>query len=140
MAVARYLVDKSALARWERPPMRLALAPLIEHGLVATCGIIEFEMLYSARDKADYRTIKADRRAAYEWLPTEDVDVRRALEVQEALAARGQLRAVSLPDLIIAAIAERHRVCVLHYDADYELLADVTGQPTLWAVPQGSLP
>jgi len=140
MAVARYLVDKSALARWERPPMRLTLAPLIEHGLVATCGIIELEMLYSARDKADYRTIKADRRAAYEWLPTEDVDVRRALEVQEALAARGQLRAVSLPDLIIAAIAERHRVCVLHYDADYELLADVTGQPTLWAVPQGSLP
>jgi len=120
--------------------MRLILAPLIEHGLVATCGIIELEMLYSARDKADYRTIKADRHAAYEWLSTEDFDVRRALAVQEALASRGQLRAVSLPDLIIAAVAERHRVCVLHYDADYELLSGVTGQPTLWAVPQGSLP
>jgi len=140
MAIARYLVDKSALARWERPPMRAVLAPLIEHGLVVTCGIVELEMLYSARDKADYRTIKADRRAAYEWLPTEDVDLRRALEVQEALASRGQLRAVSLPDLLIAAVAERHRVCVLHYDADYELLADVTRQQTRWAVPQGSLP
>ena len=140
MAVGRYLVDKSALARWDRPQVRSALAPLVEHGLVATCGIIELEVLYSARDKPDYKTIKKDRRLAYKWLPTADADLERAIEVQGALAERGRLRAVSLPDLVVAAVAERHRVCVLHYDADYEHITDVTGQRTLWVVPRGDVP
>lgn len=139
MAIARYIVDKSALARWARPPVRSVLLPLIERGLVATCGLIELEVLSSARDRKDYRTIAADRRAAYEWLPTEDVDLRRALEVQAALCEQGLQRAVSLPDLIIAAVAERHGVCVLHYDSDYDFIAQVTGQPTRWVVPQGSI-
>ncbi len=139
MAVARYLADKSAIARWHHPQVRTVLAPLIEHGLVATCGITELEVLFSARGKAGYRQIERDRQHAYEWLPTEDTDLRRALSIQGELAERGQLRAVSLPDLIIAAVAERHRVCVLHYDDDYEHVASITGQAVRWVVPQGSL-
>jgi predicted nucleic acid-binding protein len=139
VAVARYLVDKSAVARWHHPGVRKVLAPLIEHGLVATCGITELEVLFSARGKADYRQVAEDRQHAYEWLPTEDTDLRRALSIQAQLAGRGRLRAVSLPDLIIAAVAERHRVCVLHYDGDYEHVAAITGQATRWVVPQGSV-
>jgi len=66
-------------------------------------------------------------------------DLRRALSVQAELTAHGQLGAVSLADLIIAAVAERHCVCVLHYDADYERVATITGQLTRWVVPEGSL-
>jgi len=115
------------------------LAPLIEHGMVATCGVVELEVLFSTRAKADYRTVASDRRAAYEWLATEDVDLRRALDVQRELAERGKLRSVSLPDLMIAAVAERHQVCVVHYDSDYDLVADVTGQAIRWVVPKGSV-
>jgi predicted nucleic acid-binding protein len=50
------------------------------------------------------------------------------------------MRAVGLPDLLIAAVAERERVTVLHYDADYDLIAQVTGQPTQWVVPRGAVP
>jgi predicted nucleic acid-binding protein len=139
VAIARYLADKSAIARWHHPPVRTVLTPLIEQGLIATCGITELEVLFSARGKADYNQLAADRRHAYEWLPTEDNDLRRALSVQAELADHGQLRAVSLPDLIIAAVAERHRVCVLHYDEDYEHVAGITGQATRWVVPQGSV-
>ncbi|MGH8922849.1 MAG: PIN domain nuclease [Actinomycetes bacterium] len=139
MAVARYLADKSAIARWHHPQVRMVLAPLVEHGLIATCGITELEVLFSARGRADYQHVAQDRRAAYEWLPTEDNDLRRALSIQAELAGRGQLRAVSLPDLIIAAVAERHRICVLHYDGDYEHVASITGQATRWVVPQGSV-
>jgi predicted nucleic acid-binding protein len=139
VAVARYLADKSALARWHHPPVRTVLAPLVEHGLIATCGITELVVLFSARGRADCDQVAADRRHAYEWLPTEDGDLRRALSVQAELPARGQLGAVSLADLIIAAVAERHRVCVLHYDADYERVATITGQPTRWVVPEGSV-
>ena len=139
MAIARYLADKSALARWHHPPVRTVLAPLVEHGLIATCGITELVVLFSARVRADCDQVAADRRHAYEWLPTEDGDLRRALSVQAELTARGQLGAVSLADLIIAAVAERHRVCVLHYDADYERVATITGQLTRWVVPEGSV-
>ena len=59
--------------------------------------------------------------------------------MQAALAERGEHRGASLPDLIIAAAAERAGVTVLHYDADYDLIASVTGQPVDWVVPRGSL-
>jgi hypothetical protein len=52
----------------------------------------------------------------------------------------GQVRAVGFPDLLIAALAERERVTVLHYDSDYELIAHVTGQPMAWVVPGGTFP
>ena len=58
----------------------------------------------------------------------------------EALAQRGQHRAVGLPDLLIAAVAERAGLTVLHYDADYDLVAAVTGQPARWVVPRGAVP
>ena len=139
MAVARYLADKSAIARWHQPTVREVLSPLIEHGLIATCGITELEALFSARGGADQLRVAADRRHAYEWLPIEDNDLRRALHIQAVLADRGQLRVLSVPDLVIAAVAERHRVCVLHYHGKYEHVASVTGQATRWVVPEGSI-
>jgi len=77
--------------------------------------------------------------AGYEWLATHDEDWRRAIEVQGALWRGGRIRAVGLPDLLIAAVAERERVTVVHYDGDYELIAQVTGQPVRWVVPRGTV-
>ena len=63
----------------------------------------------------------------------------RALEVQASLAEMSQHRSVSLPDLIVAACAEENGLTVLHYDGDYERIRSVTGQPTRWVVPCGSV-
>ncbi|MBB1257913.1 PIN domain-containing protein [Streptomyces alkaliterrae] len=60
------------------------------------------------------------------------------MEVQTAAIRRGNHRALSMADLLIAATAERHGVTVLHYDEDYEQTATITGQPHLWVVPPGS--
>lgn len=59
--------------------------------------------------------------------------------MQAKLAARSQHRAVPLPDLIIAACAEQAGLTVLHYDADYDRIAALTGQPTQWVAPRGSV-
>ena len=67
-------------------------------------------------------------------------DWQRALQVQAALADAGRWRAVGLADLVTAAVAERHRVTVLHYDGDFDSVAAVTGQATEWVVPAGSVP
>ena len=65
---------------------------------------------------------------------------RRALDIQAALWRGRLVRAVGLPDLLIAAVAERERVILLHYDSDYEHIASITGQPMQWVVPRGSVP
>ena len=57
----------------------------------------------------------------------------------EITGRQGQLRAVRFPDLLIAATAERHGLVVIHYDADYDLIAAITGQPCEWVAPQGSI-
>lgn len=62
----------------------------------------------------------------------------RAREVQRLLAVRG-LKGRKIPDLLIAAAGEATARTVLHYDADFEYIAQVTGQPTEWVVPRGSI-
>jgi predicted nucleic acid-binding protein len=139
-AVARCIADTSALARLGHAAVEEALGPLIEAGLVATCGVVEFELRWAARTSAELDRVRADRDLGYEWLPTLDEDWRRALDVQAELWRRGQVRAVGLPDLLIAAVAERERVTILHYDSDFEHISAITGQRVRWVVPRGTVP
>lgn len=138
MAVAPlYLADKSALARLRHPAVARRLGPLLVDGLVATTPIIDLEVLYSARSPADYEEILAER-GALPSLPLTPEVTDRAIEVQHRLARSGRHR-LPLPDLLIAATAELNDLAVLHYDADYDRIADVTGQRCEWVAPQGSL-
>jgi predicted nucleic acid-binding protein len=139
-AVARYLADTSALARMRHPTVAAVLTPLIVAGVVGTCGVIEFELSWATRSSTEFDELRADRSAGYEWLATHDEDWRRALDVQASLWRGGCMRAVGFPDLLVAAMAERERVTVLHYDGDYELIAQVTSQPMQWVVPRGTVP
>lgn len=102
-------------------------------------GVIEFELGWAARSGKGWPNC-ADRDTGYEWLPTHDEDWRRAVDVQAALWRGGQVRAAGFPDLLIAAVAERERITVLHYDSDHELIAHVTGQPVTWVVSRGTVP
>ena len=137
--VATHLIDTSAAARMANPAIADALTPLIEAGLVATCAPLDFEALYSSRSPVDYEETRLNRQLAYEYLPTDDVDWQRAFDVQRELARRSQLRAVGMPDLLIAAVAERQCVTLVHYDSDFDTIAAITGQPMVWAADHGSL-
>ena len=139
-AVANYLADTSALARLRHQTVAAVLGPLIEAGLVATCGVIEFELGWAARTAAEFDQVRADRDAGYEWLAIHDEDWRRAVDVQAALWRGGQIRAVGFPDLLVSAAAERERVTLLHYDHDFDLIAGITGQAMQWVVPRGTVP
>jgi predicted nucleic acid-binding protein len=137
MAVARYLPDKSVWARLGQSAVQAALAPHVDRGLVGTCAIIDLEILFSARTGAEHDHFRAQR-DAFEYFPMTDEIARRAIEVQGLLAQRAQHRSVSIPDLLIAATAERYQLTVLHYDGDYERIAAITGQATEWIVPRGT--
>jgi predicted nucleic acid-binding protein len=137
MAVARYLADKSVWARLTHPAVRAAVAPRVDRGLIGTCPVIDLEILYSARTGSEHQHFRSQR-AAFEYFPLTDEVAQRAIEVQGLLAVRSQHRSVSIPDLLIAATAERYSLTVLHYDGDYDRIAHVTGQPVEWIVPAGT--
>jgi predicted nucleic acid-binding protein len=137
MAVARYLADASVWARLTHPAVRAAVAARMDRGLIGTCPVIDLEILYSTRTGKEHEHFRSQR-AAFEYFPLTDEIAQRAIEVQGLLAVRSQHRSVSIPDLLIAATAERYTLTVLHYDGDYERIAKLTGQPVEWVVPAGS--
>ena len=135
---ARFLIDTSAAARMGVPAVRERLAPLISGGVVATCARLDAEALYSARGPAEYEQVWADRRAAYEYLPTEDGHWQRAFDAQRELARTGRHRAVGIADLLTAVLAGEHRLTLVHYDADFDIAAQVIDFDHRWVVPRGS--
>ena len=125
-----WLTDKSALVRLAASPDAQEWAARIQRGLVRIATVTRLEVGYSARSGADLRAgLQGPPLSAmpveYQTPATEG----RAVEVLALLADRGQHRAPSLPDLIIAATAEMAGLTVLHLDKDFEIIASITGQP-----------
>lgn len=124
-----WLIDKSALARLAASPDAATWATRIQQGLVRISTVTRLEVGYSARSANDLRQSAAKSPLAsmpVEYLTPKIED--RAVAVQLALADRGQHRAPSIPDLLIAATAESAALTVLHLDKDFEIIAEITGQ------------
>jgi predicted nucleic acid-binding protein len=138
LAREAYLADTSAFTRLPQPKVASAFAQLAAEGKVALCAPVAFELGYAARNPGDYRDLM-DRLLGFAWVPVTDGAHRRALDIQAALALKSQHRAMSLVDALVAAIAEAHDLVVLHYDADFELISGITGQPHEWIVSRGSV-
>jgi predicted nucleic acid-binding protein len=137
--MAEYLADKSALTRREtRPEVRAVLEPLLLAGRIATCSVVDLELLYSARNPTGYEALAKALRGMPRVQIVEAI-FERALNVQAKLAMKSQHRNVSLPDLIVAACAEHYQLTLLHYDSDYDRIATITNQPTQWIVPRGTV-
>lgn len=137
--IAQVFVDTSAAARMHLPTVAERIRPLIESGVVATSAVLDAEALYSARGHREYERIRADRRVAYDYVPTNDEHWAEALEAQRALARTGRHRAVGMPDLLTAVLASRHDLMVVHYDADFDIVADVIDFQSRWVVPAGTV-
>jgi predicted nucleic acid-binding protein len=139
VGVTRYLADKSALARLHLPPVRDVLEPLMDRGLVSICAVTELELLFSARNIQERSRMKLQIDASFVLVREPDDLWTSASEIQESLTEKGQHRAASIPDLIVAATAQAVGLTVLHYDNDFDTIAAFTGQPTQWVVPAGTV-
>lgn len=123
-----YLLDKSALAPQLGAEARQRIDGLRSAGRVVLCQVTVLEVLYSARNGQDWQNglTQLSQDAVADTGPAAWA---RAVQVQGLLARRGQHRAPSIPDLLVAATAEIESLIVLHNDKDFELIAAVTGQP-----------
>ena len=131
-----HLLDNSVHARLANPTVARQFLDLQGEGRVARCGIFHLEALFRARDprRMDQQLIQA-----LPLVATHQADFDRAAVVMLLLADRGQHRAVGAADLVLAAVAERAQLTVLHYDRDFEHIAAVTGQPVEAVAPSRSL-
>jgi predicted nucleic acid-binding protein len=120
------------------PHVRQRFAALLADGRLAACQMTALEYLNNAPDPAGYEVLW-DALHGHRWVDVTTQAMDRALSVHRALAAASQHRHFRLPDLIIAATAEVNGATVLHYDADYDRIAAITGQPVEWVAPRGSL-
>ena len=107
---------------------------------MATCDIVKLELLHGARNAREFTDTRARLDVAPQC-PIGPAEFRRALDVYEVFAHQGGLhhRRVKYADLLIAAAAESAGVALLHYDQDFDAIAEITGQPTRWIAPKGSL-
>lgn len=139
MTGPQWLIDKSALWRSRSGVVNDAVRWRAERGLIGISIATELEIGFSALSAEGYRTMR--QRLIDQLIPvalplrTED----RARDVQAQLVGRGQHRSAGVADLLIAATAEMEGLTVLHYDADFDLIAEITGQPSEWIVPRGTL-
>lgn len=137
------LADTSAWVLSRRSDAGLLGADFDERMLrleVAICDMVRFELLKSARNGGEM--VRLSQR--FDALPNLRMDERvwkRALWVYQQLGGQGGAhhRSVGHPDLLIAAAAEQGGLPVLHYDEDFDRIAAITGQPTRWIAPRGSI-
>ncbi|GAA3393616.1 PIN domain nuclease [Cryptosporangium minutisporangium] len=132
MAVTSWLIDRSAYVRLQlgQAADRDEWSARISRGLVRLSTITRLELGFSARSGHAGRGQFAV--PPLSLMPIEHLTPAiedRAFEVQMTLADRGQHRAPSIPDLLVAATAEKAGLTVLAVDKDFDLIADVTGQP-----------
>lgn len=133
----KYLADTSVLTRARSPQVRETVRELLLTGEVARSSMTDLELGFFARNGAEWDALTGAA-LAFREIPTTTEDFTRARQVQRTLAERG-LRGRKVPDLLIAATAERAGLTVLHYDHDFEHIAAVTNQPHHWVVPAGAI-
>lgn len=136
MAV-RYMLDTSVVKRVSSDHVRAVVRTLALAGDIARTSIIDLEVGYSARNGDEWSALVGVL-GSFPLVELSQSHFDRALQVQSMLATRSQ-RGRKIPDLLVAAVAEEMGATVLHYDSDFDIISSVTGQPTEWVVPAGTV-
>lgn len=137
MAVGHFIADKSAFKQQRHSEAADGLLKaLAADGALFMTEIVALELLYSARSPSAYE-LRWDGLGSLPWLHLTEAVARRALDIQRALGSMGNHRR-PIPDLIVAATALEYDASVLHYDRDFDLVAEATGLKARWIIPAGT--
>ncbi|MGA4542598.1 PIN domain-containing protein [Uniformispora flossi] len=135
-----YLIDASAC---HRPVRNAAVArewnEVVEKGRVGVSGYTQLELVHGMSDRAHPAFVERDLLNALTWTIDPDGVVRRAKQVQGMLRERSWHQGPGVVDLLVAATAQLLGLTLLHYDADFETIAKVTGRPHRWIALRGSV-
>lgn len=133
----KYLIDTSVLHRLNSDEVLTKVRALALNGEIARCSITDLEYLYSARNESEWEGA-SHLLSRFVNIEIQPEHFTRALQVQRILARKSQ-RGHKILDLIIAAVAEQLDLTLLHYDVDFDHIAEVTGQRSEWIMPAGQI-
>jgi predicted nucleic acid-binding protein len=109
-------------------------------GRLRVSPAVRLEILLSARSGSDFDVL-AERLTAVRTASLTAATARAAQDAMRTLAHRSAgAQRIPVVDYLIAAAAQETGAAVLHYDRDYDTLAEVMGFESVWLAPPGSLP
>jgi predicted nucleic acid-binding protein len=133
------LIDTSAFARAHHPDVRAAWRRAVIEDRLRLAPPVRMEILYTARDGAAFDAL-AEQLSALRPAPLTSAVLRAAEDAMRTLAHRsaGSQR-LPLVDYLVAAAAQELGAAVIHYDRDYDTLAEVMEFESVWLAPAGAL-
>lgn len=136
------LVDHSAWTRSDRAVIAAWWTHEFRAQRILRCDAFVIEALSSARSGSEMRRIRS---VITRGMPNAVCDAETweiAFDAQQAMAdAAGLMHRRKPIDFLIAATAHQHGLGVLHYDRDYDLIAEHGGLnfASVWVAAPGSL-
>jgi predicted nucleic acid-binding protein len=134
-----YIADTSARVRAGHPAVRDEWAAALRLRQIVTCSITTLELLYAARNAAEFGDLEADEATLRDIPVTISVQRSAVAALRELSRLGAGYHRVKLPDALIAAAAAQAGIGVLHYDRHYDRLAEVLHFDSRWIAAPGSL-
>ena len=134
-----YIADKSAWVVARHADVAAAWRAAVIGGQIVTCEIVKLELLYSARDAAEFVALDEELSALRNVAVTQSVCSAAVRAMGELSARSDGYHRVPTPDILIAAAAQDAGVGVLHYDAHYDRLAEVFNIESRWVAAAGTV-
>lgn len=134
------LIDTSAFARARHPEVRQQWQDALLQDRLRLAPPVRMEILFTARDGAEFDAL-AEQLSALRPAPLTAGVLRSAEDAMRSLTHRsaGSQR-IPLVDYLVAAAAQEMGAAVIHYDRDYDTLAEVMAFESVWLAPAGRLP
>jgi predicted nucleic acid-binding protein len=133
------LIDTSAFARAHQPQVREDWERALQADRLRISPIARLEILLSARDGVTFDEL-AQELSILRSAPLTPTVARAAETAMRALAHRSSgAQRIPIADYLVAAAAQETGAAVLHYDRDYDTLAEVMAFESIWLAPRGSL-
>lgn len=141
--IAAAVVDTSAFVRLDEPGLgrgrRGEVEAAIEEDRISICLPVLLELGFSAQNAQGDGSL-VDDLLGLPWAGVDDVVEARAIEAQRRLAQQAHHRLPPI-DLLIASVADRHGLGILHYDQDFDVILKRTELvfESIWLAEPGSL-
>jgi predicted nucleic acid-binding protein len=133
-------VDTSAWFRAHHPKVREPWKRALLADRLRLLPLVRLEILLTARDGSIFDQL-AEELSAWRPAPLTAAVLGAAQDAMRTLAHRSAgVHRLPIVDYLAAAAAQEIGGAMLHYDGDYDTLAEIMDFDSIWLAPAGSLP